>query len=573
VDGANLTLLYVTIYAIFSRWQTNRRVAAILVSCFAVAIAITGLVTLELGLRGGHPQSMFLDWQLALPVGYHNGDAALFLMALFPALYLASRRELSPLGRGLLAASASVLVQMTVLAQSRGSLFAFPLVLVIFFCLVSGRGRAIATTVFVLGISASNLAHLLDVYQVGKDGNGDFPHALATARNGIVVTSLAVFVVGTLFAFVDRRISISERRSRLLDRGTATLAAIAVVTTVVVALIAINSPVRRVDNAWTNFKNGTGAGDGSSHFTSLYGTNRYDFWRVSLRQFKKHPITGSGVENFTVDYVRERRSNEEPTTPHSLEIRMLSQTGLIGSALFLAFLAAALAATRARGLDPLRSGLIGACLASVAYWLVHGSVDWFWELPALGAAAFALLGLAASLASSDRYTSEPSVATRRRLGAALVVSALLVSASYVPPWLSARDVEIASQSWRSDPAKAYRLLDQARSLNRLDENPDLVAGAIAARRHEYERMRLAYARALERNSLSWYAYLELGLAETLTGRREAAIAHLARARQLNPREPLIRQALAKVRAGERVDPEAINRVFLERALQFEVSIR
>src|SRR5204863_522494 len=39
-----------------------------------------------------------------------------------------------------------------------------------------------------------------------------------------------------------------------------------------------------------------------------------------------------------------------------------------------------------------------AGLGAFVYWLVHGSVDWFWELPALGAAAFALGGIAAGLA-------------------------------------------------------------------------------------------------------------------------------------------------------------------------------
>ena len=37
-------------------------------------------------------------------------------------------------------------------------------------------------------------------------------------------------------------------------------------------------------------------------------------------------------------------------------------------------------------------------MVTFAYWAVHGSVDWFWELPALAAPAFAWLGLAGGLA-------------------------------------------------------------------------------------------------------------------------------------------------------------------------------
>ena len=123
------------------------------------------------------------------------------------------------------------------------------------------------------------------------------------------------------------------------------------------------------------------------------------------------PCSASGVDNFAVDFARERSTGEEPLYPHSLALRAFSQTGLIGGALFLGFVAAALAAALPRRKEPdsLSTAVAAAALASGVYWLVHGSIDWLWEIPALGASALALLGLASGLARS-----KPRVAVRIR---------------------------------------------------------------------------------------------------------------------------------------------------------------
>ena len=257
-----------------------------------------------------------------------------------------------------------------------------------------------------------------------------------------------------------------------------------------------------------------------------------------------HPIGGIGVNNFTVQYVAARHSIEEPSNPHSIEMRVLSQTGLVGAVLFVGFLASALIAGRRKKIDPFRRGLAGSLLVAFAYWFVHGSIDWFWELPALGAAAFAYLGLAASLAASDEPAKRPSPrGLSRKLTPALVVlAAVLGSASCLGPWLSARDVALASppRVWRQQPARSYRLLDQARALDPLSDWPDLVAGTIAERRHDWPRMQVYFTRALTRNSRSWYARFELGIADSYLRERRQAIGQLEIARRLDTREKLVR---------------------------------
>jgi tetratricopeptide (TPR) repeat protein len=144
--------------------------------------------------------------------------------------------------------------------------------------------------------------------------------------------------------------------------------------------------------------------------------------------------------------------------------------------------------------------------------------------------------------------------------------ALVATLSYAGPWLSARYTNAASQVWRADPSLATKQLDRARSLDPLSDTPDLIAGTIAGRRHDYPGMRAAYTRALARNPVGWYAHFELGMAEYLLGNRREALLHLERARQLDPREPLIPDVISRVRARRTIDLSQVNNAFLARAL-------
>lgn len=565
-DGANQALLYFTIYALFSRWSSNVRIASLFVSLYAIGVALVGFVTIESALHGGHPASIFLDWRLASPIGYQNGEAALFLIPLWPVLYLASRREVPSFARGLLAATAGLLVQIAVLAQSRGSMYSFPIVFLVFVLLTSGRGRTLVTALVVLAASALNLGTLLEVFRAGDRGDPVAP-ALTQARNGMIIVFVCLLVLGTLIAALDRRLSLSERVARRLDLGVVVGFGLALALMIAIALSSANNPTQTARNAWHNFTTGTSSGSASSHFTSLYGSNRYDFWRVAAKEFRAHPLIGIGSNNFAVEYLQARRSHEEPNDPHSIEMKTLAQTGAVGSVVFFAFLVAALLAVRRRGIDPFKRGLAASLAVGFSYWFVHGSVEWFWEIPAITAAAMAFLGLAAAITvdASGEETDERRP-DRRLLAVALALFALVVSVGYSASWLSARYVDSASQGWRASPSEADRMLDRARALNPLSEKPDLIAGTIAEHRRDYGRMKFAFRRALERNSANWYAWLELGIASYETGNRSAAIAQLERAKELNPREPITRLALRRVRARKAIDLAAIDRAFLDRAL-------
>jgi tetratricopeptide (TPR) repeat protein len=567
-DGANRTLLYLAVFALFALWRWRPGAAMVAFGAYAAAVAAVGAVTVARAAAADDLDRFFVSSRLAEPVGYPNANCALFLAAFWPALFLASRRSLPRGLRGPALATAGLLLHLALLPQSRGSLVAAPLVLAAYVALVPGRIRSLLALAPIAAVTALASPVLLDVYSPGASP-AELRAVVDDAGIALLLSFAALLAIGAGWELLDRRVRLSERTVRLGSRLIALAAGAVVVALAVAALVAIGNPATWVLDRWDELTSVGTPEFRTSRLTLDLGSNRYDFWRVAVGEFRDSPLQGVGADNFAQDYVRERKSDEEPLYPHSLELAVLSQTGLVGTLLFAGFLGTALAsALRARrAADPSAWPVAAAAVVTFGYWAIHGSVDWFWEFPGLGAPAVAWLGLAAALGRDAAPQPAPTAAPRplRRLAVAAGALVLLaVAASLVPPWLAAREVDLAATSWRDDPGQAFERLDRARKLNVLSERPDLIAGAIASRLGDRARMKRAFLDALGRNPNDWYAQLEVAIVDSLEGRREAALARLARARELNPLEPAIALVSRQIRAGKPVSPRVIDRMFLQR---------
>lgn len=559
-DGANRTLLYLVVYALFALLPWAAGTAAALLGGYALGVAALGVVVFLQAVRAADPEDSFLLGRFAEPAGYQNANCALFLMAFFPAVFLASRREVPVILRGANLAAAGVLLELALLAQSRTSVAAFPATLLVYLLVVRERLRALAFVVPPAIALALARGRILDVFPAFRDEAG-IREALVEVRGALVVTLVAVFMVGVVAAAIDRSVRLPGRFVRTTGAIVAATAVLAVVAGGVAVMAGAGDVQGRAKEAWDDFRATESGASGRSYFSSGLGGNRYDVWRVALREFRAAPLHGAGADNFAVAYLRERRSPEEPLYPHSLQLRVLSQTGLVGAFLFLGFLAAALAAVvPLRRRLPFQRGVGAASIAVFTYWLIHGSVDWFWEIAGLGAPALGALGLAAALA---RGRDDPG-GSRRGWALSAAVLAIAAAATLVPPWLSAKEVQAAAASWRVEPQSAFDRLERARALNPLSDNPDLVAGAIASRLGDRARMRESFARALDRNPYNWYAWLELSVVHALEGRRGEALRLLERARRLSPSEPGIALVTTRVRARQPISTAELDRLFLRR---------
>jgi tetratricopeptide (TPR) repeat protein len=572
-EGANRTLLYLAVFALFACWRQRGMTAALLLVVWVVAMIVLAAVTaIHLDAAGATGlASMLPSGRLDYPSGYPNANAAQWLMAFWPALLLARSESLPWALRGLLAGGAVLLAEIALLSQSRGSLYATPVMVVLVFALAPNRVRTFALLV---PVAAGIGAAAPTVLRVGNRlQNGAATHA--TVHSATVATFLAALTVALVVALgaaVESRLQAAELRQRL-GRIVAALAIVALVACVAGGLAVAGNPVTRIESAWHSFKGGYGQNASSaSRLVSGLGSNRYDFYRVALDEFIAHPIVGIGVDNFQQRYLLHGRSNETPRYPHSVELRTLAETGLIGALIALIGLAGALLATAraARLADPLARSVAAAAAAGFAYWAVQGSFDWFWEFAGLGAPAFALLGLCCALAPASRATISPSKnpAVRRVGIAAGALCALAAAISLAAPWLSQLQIQSAARVWTKAPATAYSRLEDAASLNPLSDQAYLVAGDIALRFDDLARAEHEFSLALERSLDDVYATLERGAIASSRGERSTATALLTRAVRLSPRDPLAQQALRVVREGRRVDVAELNREILLKAQQF-----
>lgn len=565
-DGANRTLLYLCVFVVFSSQRLRPRIALALLGGYAVAIAVVGAADLARAAVATSDDGFFIAGRLATPITYPNANAALFLAACLPAVVLASRRNAHPLVRGPALAAAGVLLELALLCQSRASLVAFPLAVAVLIALTPRR-LSVVLALSPLAASVGTSAHrLLAVYPAVVSGRL-VPQRLAEARAAVLWTAIALFTAGFLLAVADRRVQLSPLLLRRLGLAIALAAGSTVVAAGAFLVVRFGSPVHGAAALWRDFKSvDPPSSSRSSHFLSGVGSPRYDLWRVALDVFANQPLRGVGVDNFAVDYLRLRRTHNEPLYPHSLELRLLAQTGIVGAVLFSGFLASAGVAAAAafrRRTRPSRRALAAACLAAFSYWILHASVDWLWAYPALTAPAFACLGIATQAA----FRRSSGVPRRRWPGPvryAVLAPALAAAFSLVLPWAAAHEVDAALAGWRADPQQAFRRLDLARRLNPLSDHPDLTAGVIAVHLGDGKRAEKAFAAALERNPKSWFAHLELAALESERGRRGAALRQLRAAQALDPREPLIAEGFEAIRAGKRLTPAALSAALRER---------
>ena len=559
--GANRTLVYTAAFALFALTPFTVATGAAAVGTVAVVTAAAGVQAVAEAAGGSSVTVVFVDGRLSQPVGYVNGSAAYFTMAFLAAAVLASRRETPILARAVLLGVATVLLDLAVLAQSRAWLVFVPLGLLAAFVLVPNRMRLLLTLLPVGFVTLLSLPTLLEVYRAF--GEPDAVEAIAAASNLLILGGAAAAVLGGLGAWLDRRTELPASLGRRADRVLAVTGAVLAVAGCIAALVAIGDPVAEAADAWDEFESGYPSEFSGSHFTGGgLGDYRADQWRVALDTFADAPLLGAGVDGFGSRYITERRTTNEAFYPHSVELSVLSSTGVLGALAFAAFLAAVVAGAAAlRRSAPTVRAVAAAALAFAAYWLLHGSVDWLWELPAVSAPAFALLGLAAAVEAE-----QPDSQSRRftPVAAGVAAAILLGAVALALPWTATAETERAAAVWRSDPDLALERLDRASRLDRLSSQPALLAGAIANRSGRPDRARAELEEALGREPRNWYAHLELAIAQARLGRRADALASLDEAAALNPREETIPEVRESVARGREIDLAELDAVFRQR---------
>jgi hypothetical protein len=559
LQGSNRTLLYLLMFALLLMlpWTPKAALGALVLFALGVGgIAVLVLVRLA---AGDHVDDLIVQGRLVAPTGYFNSSVALFMIEALLGVALAIRRELPTPLRGLLIALSCAALQLCILGQSRGWLFTLPVVVLVAIAVVPDRIRYLAAAVIPVAAAVGTTHLLLKVFPAGRSAG--LQQVAAHAGRVCLVACAGALVVGTLLGWAEARMRL-PRLSRAVRLGLG--AAICAVTfagaCAGVIRVTHGHPVAFVSRQWRGFSHPQTRPSPGSHYVAV-GSGRYDFWRVSLQALRAHPLGGLGQDNFADYYVTHRRTGEDPASAHSLEMSLLAETGLVGFALFMLFAIAVLAgAVRARRTGAeLSRAMAGAALLPAVVWLIHGSVDWFWEMPAITAPALGFIAVAGALARTTPHEVHPRPDPRpvRRALAATAATVGLIAAVTVLgfPYLSVREVSLASDLASRDPAQALLDLRTAAQLNPLNPDPGRMAGTIALQAGQYVQAERSFEQTASREPQGWYAWLGAGVAASARGRAGVARHDFIVAGSIDPREAIIKKALARVDSAHPLAPE------------------
>ncbi len=527
-DDALLALLYAGAFLtplLTLRTQADRLLAA---TVAVLALGLLAVVTAIEVRTAAQAVDVFTEARLNFPVSYWNGAAALFLIGVWPAIALSADRRLGMALRALSLAGATAMVACWLMTQSKGGAVALVVSGVVFLAVTRERLRALVPVLVVGGLAAAGAAALTAPY---NSSHVQLLGAVHHAGTVALILTGAGLALGLVYAAADQRLVLPRSLAPRAGKVLAVVLSVAVLGAVAGFFVTVDHPLGFVQKRWASFKHLPTHDTASTHFTSL-GSNRYDYWRVALLEFERHPLIGLGGHGWPAAYLRYGRSIETPERAHSVELDALSETGIIGFLLILGAGVLGLASVARRSGAPL---LPAALFGSGVYLATHTAIDWVWSIPSVGLAGLVLVGIGASRGTRPVLQPRLALAT----GIAVIAVALL---GFAPPWLSARFTDRAYGE--TTPARASSL-SWAERLDPLAVYPLVVQATLARSPRDIAPLERAVAMQPGDSELHYL----LGIAYLKAHRAAAARHELEIARSLSPHDPGIRAALRRAGSG------------------------
>jgi O-antigen ligase len=494
--------------------STTSHRAQVIQSAVLVGITLHGVELLARLGFSENPQAYFHGRVLYGLAGYQNAQAAILAIGIPPALVVAARHHRLLRASG--AAAAVLLGAGVLLTESRGGLLALG-VGVLIQVVWSRKTRLTATALLLLaGLGAL-------VVPLG--------HVDAALFSGNAVHAIRVYVVLAFTAAAAAGILAQLRVPTPSRRVVAATAAIAILGLASLASVTIGP---RLGPAWSQLTSDAPptAAPGSTRLVSLSFNGRLEAWHVAAGAIAEHPLLGNGPASFALRWTEKRTlASLYIIQPHSLELEILSELGIVGLAWFLAFLVLAY-----RGAARSARGVGGVAVGVLSIVLIQASYDWTWSFPGLVVPALILVG--AACGGGRRLEGVPAMT--------VVCTALLVSgAAIAAPYLASRQIAAAQALTTTDPKAAWSHAATAVRLDPWDEEARTAQAAIAESVGNFSLAARKYHDAAALAAQPWADYYHEALAWDRAGSARMRSLACRAARAQNPLEPL----LARDRCG------------------------
>ena len=518
--------------------------------CVAVACALYALAGKVM--PGASPFGIEFDHtaiysRLREPLQYWNALALVAVLAVPIALRLSTDATRRPGVRAAGVAALYVLLTCLGMTYSRGGLLALAAAIVVMTLLGGQRLRGLA----VFGATVVALIPVLGLAFNRPALRGITIPLDERTPDGII---LAMVMAGSLLGLMiaawgmlrlEERGRWTEENTRLVWRG---LGAGAGVLALLVAIIIAGSdggPRQYFDDAWQEFTKVSQDKDSDpSRITSSNSGNRWVWWEEAAGAWSDRPLQGWGGGSSPVTHLMYRQVELDVLQPHSVPLQFLSETGVVGAALALGGLAFLLLAALARirsMVDGRERDIAVALFAGAVAWLVHGLVDFDWDIPGVTIPALLFLGVLVAIPVSrddDGHTATGPLGRRAAaLALACVVLGLVMVSALLPAWADSKASGALAVTKSAEEGELRDAAAEAETGARLD--PTAVRSLLAAADLAQNRGRLLDARrylldAVERQPYSLIAWRRIMGLALVTADRRGAKAAAARLLELDP---------------------------------------
>ena len=487
--------------------------------------------------------------RLREPLQYWNALGLVCVLAVPIALRMTTDVARTPVVRCAAISALFVLLTCLGMTYSRGGILALLTAVLVMTLLGGQRLRGLA----VFGATILALIPVLALAFTRPALKGiNVPLDERTPDGIILCLVMAGSLLGLLVAAwgmlrLEERAKWSEESTRLVWRGLVSTAGLLVLIVVIGIATSTGGPSRFFDDAWHEFtKTSQDKDSDPNRIISSNSGNRWVWWKEAAGAWTDKPIGGWGAGSFPVTHLMYREVELEVLQPHSVPLQFLAETGIVGTVLgmgalgFLLF--AALARVRRMSAGRERDVAV-ALFAAASAWLVHGVVDFDWDIPGVTIPALVFMGVLAAVPARSNappaLSPQPgSVAPRV---AALVVICLLLGlvivSALLPAWADSKATSSLAVTTQAREPELQRAAAEAEAGARLD--PTAVSSLLAAASLAQNRGRLLDARryllqAVDRQPYSLTAWRRLMQLALLTADRRGAKAAAERLLELDP---------------------------------------
>ena len=347
---------------------------------------------------------------------------------------------------------------------------------------------------------------------------------------------------------LEERARFGEDSTRLVWRGLgATTGLLAFIVAFGIAT-SDGGPGQFFDEAWNEFTKVSQDKDSDpARIVSSNSGNRWVWWEEAAGAWSDKPLHGWGAEIFPVTHLLYRTVELDVQQPHSVPMQFLAETGIVGTALALGGLGFLLfaALARVRGMaDGRERDIAVALLAGGVAWLVHGLVDFDWNIPGIAVPALLFLGVLAARpgrrGAGGVPVVDPGGGSGPRVAALAVVClvlGLVMVSALLPLWADSKASSAVAVTTTAKEGELRNATTEAETGARLD--PTAIRSLLAAADLAQNRGRLLDARryllqAVDRQPYSLIAWRRLLLLARDMADRPGARAAARRLLELDP---------------------------------------